>query len=271
MENGITQGIIIAGPTASGKSALAIEYALKHPNSIIINADSRQIYKELPILCACPSAEDYAQATHALYCKYDATKEISVYDWLEDIANILNQNKDAFPIVVGGTGFYIDALLNGVYQTYPPEKISTLNLHSIDIQKQYDQLNYKQHIKDTMRMKRTLDIVQKTGIMPDQLPKIKLIDRNWQMIYLNPVNLDDNINKRLHRDIDLMIQEVKNAPNILGTKLETTIGFQQIHAFLNDNLTKKELLDSMFVKTRQYAKRQRTWFKKYFLPYTNAS
>src|SRR6185503_8056611 len=106
-----TGAVLIAGPTASGKSRLALELA-RERNGVIINADSMQVYAELRILTARPSAEDEAAAPHRLYGHVPATTRYSVGAWLEDTAAILAEVRDAgrVPIFVGGTGLYFKAL-----------------------------------------------------------------------------------------------------------------------------------------------------------------
>ena len=107
--------IVIAGPTASGKSGLALDLALQL-NGIIINADSMQVYKDIPILAATPCIEEQQKAPHKLYSIYDASYHGNVVEWLElakqEIDNALSQNLT--PIVVGGTGLYLESLTKGV-------------------------------------------------------------------------------------------------------------------------------------------------------------
>ena len=106
---------IICGPTASGKSAHAIHLALEN-NGVIINADSQQVYRELPILTACPSAQDYKTVPHKLYQFFDGAKRMDASLWIEyakkEIEETLKEGKT--PFIVGGTGFYIKALTEGL-------------------------------------------------------------------------------------------------------------------------------------------------------------
>ena len=107
--------ILIAGPTASGKSALALELAERH-GGVVINADSMQVYAELPILSARPTGEDEAQAPHRLYGHVSARVPYSVARWLEDVAAVLAEAiaDGRRPILVGGTGLYFKALTEGL-------------------------------------------------------------------------------------------------------------------------------------------------------------
>ena len=106
---------IICGPTASGKSSMAINLALES-NGVIINADSQQVYRELPILTACPTQSDYETVPHKLYQFYDGAKRMDASIWIEyakqEIETALKNNRT--PYIVGGTGFYIKALTEGL-------------------------------------------------------------------------------------------------------------------------------------------------------------
>ena len=107
--------IVIAGPTASGKSALAIDLALAL-NGVVINADSMQVYKDMPIVSAVPTAEDKAKVEHRLYEIYDPSFRGNVVDWLKsavtEIRDVWSQGKT--PVVVGGTGLYLENLIKGM-------------------------------------------------------------------------------------------------------------------------------------------------------------
>ena len=117
--------LIIAGPTASGKSSLAMDLAKKY-NGIIINADSQQIYKELPILSSQPNKKNYVKVSHKLFNFLDFYKNFSVDHWFKLVKKeiIKAEKKNLLPIIVGGTGMYLNTLLNGL-RVYPrvPESL----------------------------------------------------------------------------------------------------------------------------------------------------
>ena len=107
--------IIIAGPTASGKSSLALDLAKKY-NGIVINADSQQMYKELPILSSQPNKRDYNEVSHKLFNFLDFYKNFSVNEWFKLVKKEIEkaQRKKTLPIIVGRTGMYLNTLLNGL-------------------------------------------------------------------------------------------------------------------------------------------------------------
>ena len=107
--------IVIAGPTASGKSSLAVQLAKKY-NGIIINADSQQIYKELPILSSQPNNKDYKKVSHKLFNFLDFYKNFSVDQWFQLVKKEIKeaQKKNLLPIIVGGTGMYLNTLIYGL-------------------------------------------------------------------------------------------------------------------------------------------------------------
>ncbi|MCQ2741045.1 MAG: tRNA (adenosine(37)-N6)-dimethylallyltransferase MiaA, partial [Alphaproteobacteria bacterium] len=125
---GITSNtvVVIAGPTASGKSALAIELAERY-NGVVINADASQIYKEIPVISAAPTKEEKQKVPHKLYEIFEAEKNGSVADWLPLVVQEIKQcqRDKKLPIVVGGTGFYIEALVKGA--SHIPETGKAIN------------------------------------------------------------------------------------------------------------------------------------------------
>ena len=107
--------IVVAGPTASGKSQLAIDLAL-YFNGAVVNADSMQVYKNTPIIAACPNENDKKIVPHYLYEMWDASFNSSIVDWASEAVKCIHDlwQNHKIPMLVGGTGLYLDALINGV-------------------------------------------------------------------------------------------------------------------------------------------------------------
>ena len=181
--------LIIAGPTASGKSALAIA-AARALNGAVLNCDSMQIYKDIPIIAATPSAAEKQQVEHRLFELYDVTKRGNVVEWLDlcvaEIRRLWAQNR--LPVVVGGTGMYIDALINGV--TPIPEvdakvrddlrqRLQTeglLNLY-FELRQKDIEIAEKLNKNDKTRIVRALEIIETTGKKVSDWYKMPLIKK----------------------------------------------------------------------------------------------
>ena len=162
---------LIAGPTASGKSALALELA-KRTNGVIINADSAQLYRDLPILSAAPSAEDREIADHRLYGLRDGADPCSAAEWAAmaraEIANV--HAEDRFPILVGGTGLYIRTLLDGIAPVPTIDRAIREGIRSRAVSDNLAELKSldreaaaRLNPADTTRISRALEVVRSTG------------------------------------------------------------------------------------------------------------
>ncbi len=181
--------LIIAGPTASGKSALAIA-AARALNGVVLNCDSMQIYKDIPIIAATPSTQEKAQVEHRLFELYDVTKRGNVVEWLDlCVAEIRKLwAEGCLPVVVGGTGMYIDALLNGI--TPIPEvnpqvreelrrRLQTENLLNLyfELKEKDFEISQKINKNDKTRIVRALEIINSTGKKVSEWYKAPLIKK----------------------------------------------------------------------------------------------
>jgi len=276
--------ILIAGPSGSGKSNLAIKIA-QNCKGIIINADSMQIYKQLSIITARPSVEDEANTPHFLYGTVDAKKRYSVGDWFESAKDIINfsEKLDLVTIIVGGTGLYFDSLFGSLSNI--PEISSKIRNKWLAIKKDKDRpYLYQQLIQldpisatslnenDTNRIIRALEVFEETGISIHEWRKKsgdKIISNEKSLrIFLNPEKelLNLNIKNRTNKMITInCIQEVEeliknNIPNEFP--IMKAIGVSQLAAFIDGKLNKQEVIDSINLLTKRYAKRQMTWARK---------
>lgn len=277
--------IVIAGPTASGKSSAAIQLAHGFKklgiDSEIINADSVQVYHDLKKLTAYPSSEDMSEVPHNLYGFLNANEKISVADWkiLADkkIDELLYEKK--VPIICGGTGFYINALLNGIaeipdisaeFRKAVQQKFEKDGREKFfqDLVKLDPKIVDILHPNNTQRILRAYEVVAFTKIpLSDWWQEPQAKGREClSIVILPPRNiLIEQIRKRAEMMIDNgAIDEVssflKIYPNYVGP-LDKVIGFNEIKSLLKGDIDKSELLELMTIKTRQYAKRQSTWFR----------
>ncbi len=276
--------LIIAGPTASGKSALAIEVA-RARNGVIINCDAMQIYKDIPIIAATPSPQEKAAAEHRLYELYDCSKRGNVVEWLDLCVNEIQAlwQEGRLPIVVGGTGMYIDALLNGV--TPIPEvpadirravqqELNTRGLLALYtfLQEADPASAAKLHVNDKTRITRAVEIIRHTGRKLSEWYTVPLLKKlpqaKFTVVKIAPP-LED-IAARCRARLDKMVDELNVLAEIeklaaldLPADLPAmkALGVPELLEYVKGRTTLKAALDLAKLHTRQYAKRQRTWLK----------
>ena len=278
--------ILIAGPTASGKSKIAINLA-KKINGEIVNADSMQVYKQLKILTARPSEKDQKTIKHHLFGIIDVRKRFSTGQWLKKCIKIINQirKKNKTPIIVGGTGLYFKALVDGLVSIpkfKPSEKNKILKLHKKLGQKQF----YKELVKLDPISKKFINSNDVNGsIRAYEVKKFtkkslykwfketkSFFDKNeFVMTYVDYPRdkLIKNIKKRIDRMFDLgAIKEVKKFNLIKINKLNSVnrvIGIKEINSFLSKKAELNDIKEQILIKTRQYAKRQSTWSRGHMI------
>jgi tRNA dimethylallyltransferase len=271
---------LIAGPTASGKSALAIELA-QRTGGTVINADSAQVYAELRILSARPSPDEEAQAPHRLFGHVAGTENYSAARWAEEAkAEVAAAHAGgSLPILAGGTGMYIRTLLDGIAPVPEIDPAIRAEVRALPVAEGHRQLAQidpqaaaRLNPADTTRVARALEVVRSTGRTLadwqrervggiggaiDLVPLVLLPDRAW---------LAERCDRRLAAMFDEgAIDEVHaltarddipaNAP------VRRAIGVAEIAAFLDGSLMRDEALARAQAATRQYAKRQYTWLR----------
>lgn len=271
--------VVITGPTSGGKSALAFDMALKE-NGVIINADALQLYKGLPILTACPNEHEKEIVPHRLYEVLDHTVQCTAGKWAQFAADEIQKTLDEGkkPFIVGGSGFYLMALIQGLSEmpnTDPEMRLKLkddLETHGLDYMykqlKLYDAaLALKLHPHDQQRIMRGLEVYHST-LKPlsywQSLPK-KIFPYEFDVIVLCPDRdkLYQNCNTRFLKMLEMgAIDEVKALMklNIPDTATITqAFGYKELKAYIEGNLTLKEAIEFAQIKTRQFAKRQTTW------------
>ena len=278
--------IVIAGPTASGKSGLALDIA-KATNGVIINADSMQVYKDIPILAASPSTDDLSIAPHKLYGIYDASVRGNVVDWLnlckQEIFNAQKNNNT--PIIVGGTGMYIEALTKGVtpIPETPNEVRNTveeiISNEGLDfLYKKLQEIDKDTASRlsenDTTRIKRAMEIWYHTGKNLTYWHSLPLINyfnsKDFIKIYIKPPREILDIRARLRFDIMMKQGALAEVEQLIKQNLSDSLpamralGVQELKSYILGNTTLNEAIENAKLHTRQYAKRQTTWFNNRF-------
>ena len=270
------KAILLFGPTASGKSRLALDIA-KRFNGEIINADSMQVYKEIKIL----SARPYEKIPkHHLYGFISVKKDFSVGAWYKLVTKKIKDinRRRKLPLIVGGTGLYFKTLTEGLVEIpkVPKKDYSYLNHHNKSFMKNQYGKKYAEIFKgidtnDTQRVLRALSVYEHTGVTLSDWQKNKnkkYFNRNdFIKICLVPtkIELEKRIKKRFIKMLkNGAIKEAKdyrklNLSSNQSYSANSIIGINEIGLFLEKTISMHELKEKVLIRTRQYAKRQFTW------------
>lgn len=265
------QPVLIAGPTASGKSALALEIACAQ-GGVIVNADALQVFDGWQVLTARPDQQDLARAPHALYGHVPFDKPYSVGDWLRDMTPLLSGER---PIIVGGTGLYFSALTEGLAEIPPTPATIRAQADGLSHSALLDALDADtQHRIDTQnraRVQRAWEVLQTTGesILTWQArTPPPLLDLTGAV----PLVLDapkEWLTPRIETRFEQMIANgaLDEARAILPSwdpksPAAKAIGAPELIAHLQGRISLEDACELATISTRQYAKRQRTWFRK---------
>ena len=282
MAKNSNQIVIISGATCTNKSQLACEFALDfaiQKRGAIINADAFQVYQDLKILSAQPSEIQQASVDHYLYSCLEYREKCDVVLWLKMVKDSVEKiiNKNQIPIITGGTGLYISKLIDGI-SLMPKISIEAkeqaqklfLELGFNEFQKQFG----NEKIIDKQRLIRACEILLSTGKNIEfwQKQPTQKIFPDTKFIHVN-LNLDrkiiyHNCNQRLVKMLENgAIKEVddfmqKNNDDDLA--ICKTLGYHEIKAYLQKKISYQEMVEIIQKKTRNYAKRQLTWFRHQF-------
>lgn len=255
---------VIIGPTASGKSALAIKIAEEIDGSVI-NADAMQIYKDLTLISARPTSQEMQGIPHLLYGYADAYFQSSVQDWLSRVVPVLKETEN--PVLVGGTGLYISSLVNGINRIPDVDEDIRKQVRNMDIDDVRKQVIDCPAV-DPQRLRRALEVQLTTGKPLSYFtkqPKEKLLDADFQIIFVNPPRsfLYERCAIRFHQMIEQGgIQEIEHLLTLKPTGgVLKAIGVPEIISYLQGYTSKEEMCEQAILSTRHYAKRQITWFR----------
>ena len=276
---------LIAGPTASGKSKLAMTLAERH-GGIVINADSMQVYRELAILTARPDAEDEARVPHALYGHVPAREAYSVGRWLEDVRRALDQarTEDRRPIIVGGTGLYFRALLEGLspVPAIPEDirahwraeaaRLGAAGLHTVLAGKDTE-MAARLRPTDPQRITRALEVLEATGrslavwqtragtplLVADETERLLVMRDQQELFALCDSRFDsmlaagglEEARQLLALDLDPMLPAMR------------AVGVRPLLLMLSGQLDESAAIARAKQDTRHYVRRQLTWIKRH--------
>jgi len=270
---------LIAGPTASGKTALALQLA-KSRDVVIINADSAQVYSDLPILSAQPSEIEQRSAPHRLFGYLDGQTHCSAARWANDAKDAINEAHDAgaLPVLVGGSGLYIQTLLNGIAPIPEIKPELRARIRAMPAAQAYAALEKLDPVvaatlgpADIIRISRALEVVEGTGRSISEWRKIKTggiaKDINLRPLLLLPPR------EWLYQRCDLRFEQmisngaIQEVEALLAQQMPhdapvtRAIGVPEITALIDGSMSQSEAIKRGKITTRQYAKRQFTWFR----------
>ena len=284
MLNNLNQTLyFIAGPTCIGKSSLAIRLA-KKINGVIINSDSMQVYSNLNILTARPSKKDLLEIKHELYGYVDAAVRYNVSNWCNDVLKIIKNNEENnLPsIIVGGSGMYIDSLLNGLIPIPPiPEKYKNDSLSLLnevgtkkftEIINKFDSESLsKISLQDSSRMRRVWEVYQSTGKKYSYWinKKNKIFLKNFSNKIFLFIPPRDDIYKKINLRFNTMINEgaIEEVKKLISLNLDVSLPIMKAHGvpeitnYLCGKIDLEECIKKSQQVTRNYAKRQLTWWR----------
>ena len=270
--------IVLAGPTAVGKTKLSIELAKKN-NSSIFSCDSRQFYRELSIGTAKPSINELNQIPHYFINNKSIDQSYSAGDYEKEIISKLDgfflKQKIAF--LVGGSGMYIDAVCKGLDNL--PKDLSVRNRLNSELQengieylqeslKNLDPLHYKNiDLNNSQRLIRALEVCIVASKPYSSLLTSKKKIRSFKIVkfllHINKNLLELNIENRVNEMVKYgLFEEVESLRKKEGLNALNTVGYKEIFNFYNGETTKEEAINLIKKNTKKYAKRQMTWFKK---------
>jgi len=279
----ITDIILIAGPTASGKSQLALEIASRRP-TVIINADSMQVYDDLCILTARPTKDEMERVPHLLYGVVDGAQAFSVGNWLEHVRDILNYHtvRQSQVIFVGGTGLYFRALAGGLaampeipsaIREYWRQRLASQGANQLHGELRSRDPAYAQRLQpaDGQRIIRALEILEHTGksllfwhaqkfpslIEMAKAKKILVLPEREQLYHRINMRLDkmlaqgavEEVRRLLNRGLDAQLPVMK------------AIGVREFGCLLRGEIESQEAVARAKQETRRYAKRQLSWLR----------
>ena len=276
---GMKRLIVILGPTASGKTDLAIKVA-RWLNTEIISADSRQFYRELSIGTAKPSQEQLSEVKHHFIGHISITEDYNISRFEQDAIRLLDKLFETHQDVVmtGGSGLYIDAVCNGLDDQ--PENDPGIR-RQLNLEYKLYGIKYLQgellrldpayyevvDLSNPHRLMRAIEVCMITGKPYSSFRKSHQHQRNFKTVKFGIQIPREELVERINRRVDHMmarglLEEVKANLPYRNLNALNTVGYNEIFEYLDGNCTLEEAMEKIRINTRRYAKRQMTWFRK---------
>lgn len=271
--------VIIAGPTASGKTSTAIKVA-QALGTVIISADSRQFYKEIPIGTAAPTKQELSEVQHYMIHNLSIEDDYNVADYEHDTLSLLNKlflNHDVV-VMTGGSGLFIDAVCNGidlmpdiseenrklVDRLYQEGGLMALQNEVKHLDPEYYKIVDKQNPR---RLQRAIEVCYQTGLPYFSFRKNTAKHRDFKIIKTALLwdrnELISRINQRVENMIaDGLVEEAKSVYPKRNLNSLNTVGYKEMFEYFDGKITLREAVEQIKISTRQYAKRQMTWLRR---------
>ena len=271
--------IVIAGPTASGKTAFAIDMA-KALSTVILSADSRQFYKEMSIGTAAPTEEELSQAKHYFVHHISIEDKYDVADYERDALQLLDElfkTHDAV-IMTGGSGLFIDAVCNGIDEmpdintetrTKVENLLKTSGLKALQDEVQRLDPEYFAIVdqQNPRRLQRALEVCYQTGQPFSSFRSGNAVQRDFEIKKYALLWDRQELIERIDKRVDMMmeqglLEEAKTLYPKRHLNALNTVGYKELFAYFDGDCTLAEAVEQIKIHTRQYAKRQMTWLRK---------
>jgi tRNA dimethylallyltransferase len=271
--------VIIGGPTASGKTAFAIQVA-KHFNTAIVSCDSRQFYKEMNIGTAKPNAEELAQVKHHFIDSLSIENQYSVGDYEKEVLPLLDElfESNDYVVMTGGSGLFINAVCFGL-DRFPEVPESTRKMVEQDLEQKGIELLQQElkvsdpeyfeevDIQNPKRLMRAIEVIRTSGKPFSSFRKHKTSPRSFYPIFLQMHHSREHLYARINKRVDLMmeaglLEEVKGLYSEKDSNALQTVGYQEFIPHLDGKSSLEEAVNLVKQNSRRYAKRQITWLRR---------
>lgn len=273
--------ILIVGPTAGGKSGLALALAQRLPGGgEIISADSMQVYRGMDIGTAKPTPDERALVSHHLIDVVEPDEPYSVDDWLKATEPLITtvRERQRWPIIVGGTNLYVKAFLEGLFEGPAPDESLRAELADRTLDELHSEVASidpasanRIHRNDRKRLTRAIEVFRATGkpltewqsqwTGSNQRRDVRLIGLNWPVEHINR-----RINARVRAMVDAgLVEEVRalHRSGRLGPQAREALGYKQLIAAFEGRGTVEGAIEQIKIETRRFARKQRTWLKSF--------
>lgn len=271
--------VVIAGPTASGKTSTAIKIA-RTLGSVIVSADSRQFYKEIPIGTAAPTQEEQSLVQHFMVHNLSIDDKYDVADYERDVLILLKHLflEHDFVVMTGGSGLFIDAVCNGLdsipdtseeNRNYVNDLFEKGGLPALQnelklLDPEYYELVDRQNAR---RLQRAIEVCRQTGLPYSSFRKNKNKERDFKVIKIALLWERNELISRINNRVEMMVHDglVDEARSVYHKRYLNslnTVGYKELFQYFDGSISLNEAIEQIKISTRQYAKRQMTWFRK---------